>query len=93
MFRMWAKAFKSNKMMWDMEVSNDTFDTRTHKIMASIEKVCNEKDLSIPIWLDKNIADFKRTAKVKFRKDNFIDEIDFDFLEFHVIEEDFEYMN
>ena len=45
-------------------------------------------DLSVPLWLDVNIADFKRTAKTRFRQDSFVDHIDFDFLEFQVIEED-----
>ena len=41
-----------------------------------------------PIWLDMNINDFKRTSKVRFYKDSFIDSIDFDYLEVQVIEED-----
>jgi hypothetical protein len=45
-------------------------------------------DLSVPIWLDSNIADFKRNAKTRFRQDSFVESIPFDYLEFHVIEED-----
>ena len=40
------------------------------------------------IWLNTNIDEFKRNDKTRFRRDNFIDDIDFDFLEIHVIEED-----
>ena len=41
-----------------------------------------------PIWLDVNVAEFKRHAKTRFTQDSFIESIDFDFLEMHVIEED-----
>ena len=42
----------------------------------------------ILIWLESNIREFKRHAKTRFRQDSFVDEVDFDFLEFQVIEED-----
>ena len=45
-------------------------------------------DLSQPIWLDTNIREFKRHNKTRFTQDNFVEEIPFDFLEIHVIEED-----
>ena len=50
--------------------------------------MCYAFDLSRPIWLDSNIKEFQRVDKTRFRKDNFIDDIEFDFLEIHVIEED-----
>ena len=45
-------------------------------------------DLGKPIWLDSNVSDFKRHGKTRFTKDNFVEDIDFDFLEMHIIEED-----
>ena len=88
MFRIWAKEFKDNRMLRDTVVCDSREESRTHKIFDSIEKICMEFDLSKPYWLEKNIEDFKRDAKVKFRQDNFVDEIDFDYLEIMVIEED-----
>ena len=44
---------------------------------------------SKPLWLDKNISEFKKSSKTRFTKDNFVDEIDFDYLEIEVIEEDY----
>lgn len=89
MFRLWAKEWKSSRMLRDMVVCNDNPKlNRTKKIFAAIEEVCSEFDLSIPIWLDSNIAEFKQHDKVRFSKDNFIDEIEFDYLEIQVIEED-----
>ena len=51
-------------------------------------EVCYTFDLGKPIWLDRNVDEFKRHAKTRFYQDNFVEEIEFDFLEIHVIEED-----
>jgi len=88
MFRLWAKKFKDNHMLMDMTVENDTEDTRTHKIFDAVEQVCYAFDLGKPIWLDSNVTEFKRHAKTRFYQDSFIEQIEFDYLEIHVIEED-----
>ena len=88
MFRLWAKVFAENRLVKDTVIINDEDNTRTHKIMDSLEKVCYDFDLGKPVWLDANIRDFKRHSKVRFTQDNFMEKIDFDYLEIHVIEED-----
>ena len=40
------------------------------------------------LWLEANVNEFKRHAKTRFTQDSFIEQIDFDFLEMQVIEED-----
>ena len=42
----------------------------------------------VSIWLDANIREFQRHSKTRFTQDNFVEEISFDFLEVHIIEED-----
>lgn len=74
-------------MLRDMVVCDESGDTRTHKIFGALEQACYEFDLSKPIWLDSNISEFKKHAKTRFRCDNFVDSIDFDYLEMQVIEE------
>ena len=63
-------------------------DTRTHKVFAAISQICLHFDLSEPIWLQSNIAEFKRSSRTRFYQDHFIDSVPFDFLEIQVIEED-----
>lgn len=64
MFRLWAKIWESGHMRKDMVVCNEDKElNRTRKIFAAIEEVCNEFDLSRPIWLDNNIAEFKSMIK------------------------------
>ena len=88
MFRVWVKIFKDNHILRDTTVVNDENLTRTKKVLKTLEQACYEFDLGVPIWLDANIADFKRVAKTQFRQESFMEHIDFDYLEFHVIEED-----
>ena len=88
MFRLWGKIFKDNRMLQDVCIENNDTDTRTHKVFQALDEVCYTFDLSKPIWLDKTVAEFKRHAKARFTQDNFIETIDFDYLEIHVIEED-----
>lgn len=87
MFRLWGKEFKDNQMLRDTVICDETDDTRTHKIFNALDAICYEFDLSKPIWLDSTISDFKRHAKARFYQDNFVDSIDFDYLEIQIIEE------
>lgn len=88
MFRLWAREFKDNRMLKDTVIEDDREDTRTHKIFHALEEICLQFDLSKPIWLESTVSDFKRHSKTRFTQDNFIDEIEFDYLEIQVIEED-----
>lgn len=87
MFRMWCKQWSGNRMIKDTVIENDTDDTRTHKILNGVTQACDEWDLGKPIWLDANIGEFQRLGKTRFCQDNFIEEIEFDYLEIQMIEE------
>lgn len=87
MFRLWGKLFKDNKMLADTMICDNTDDTRTHKIFRGLDAICYEFDLSKPIWLDCTIEEFRKHDKARFYQDNFVDSIEFDYLEIHVIEE------
>ena len=88
MFRLWARTFQNNHMLQDTCIEDDTNDTRTHKVFHALDEVCLRFDLSAHIWLDKTITEFRRHRKARFTQDNFIETIDFDYLEIQVIEED-----
>lgn len=72
-----------------MVVCNDNPDmNRTKKVFSALDEACHAFDLQIPAWLDININDFKKFNKARFTQDSFVEHIDFDYLEIHVIEED-----
>ncbi len=86
--RIWFKEWKDGRLLKDTVVSDESDDTRTHKVFRSLEKACMQFDLAQPIWLDKSVKDFQRHSRCRFTQDAFIEEIPFDYLEMHVIEED-----
>ena len=89
MFRMCMKIFKENRLVQDTVIALDDPDmSRTAKVFQAVADASLIFDLSQPIWLDTNIREFKRHNKTRFTQDNFVEEIPFDFLEIHVIEED-----
>ena len=88
MFRLWVKKWKDTHLLEDLVIRDNTQDTRTHNVFHALVKGCMEMDLAVPAWLDLQIRDFQRHAKCRFTQDCFIEQIDFDYLEIHVIEED-----
>ena len=88
MFRMWGKLWKDNHLLKDMVAYNSDYSmSRTAMVFQAVEEICQEFDLSQPIWLDAKVREFKRHDRTRFTKDSFIESIDFDYLEIHVIEE------
>ena len=72
-----------------MVVCNDNPDmNRTKKVFSALDEACHAFDLQIPAWLDININGFKKFSKARFTQDSFVEHINFDYLEIHVIEED-----
>lgn len=86
--RIWVKEFKNNRLLKDIVIEDTSGETRTHKVYKALDEACLAFDLTRPIWLKLNQNDFLLHAKTRFRQDNFVEPIDFDYLEFQVIEED-----
>ena len=88
MFRMWGKIWKDNRLVKDTVICISDYSlSRTQMVFQALDEICYTFDLSKPIWLDANIHDFQVHDKTRFSQDNFIEQIDFDYLEIHVIEE------
>lgn len=89
MFRLWGKIWKDNHLIQDITVCDAAEDkNRTKKVFDAVNEICYAFDLGNPIWLESNIDDFKRRDKTRFTKDSFIEEIEFDYLEIQMLEED-----
>ena len=88
MFRLWGKIFKDNRLLKDHVVTDvDYSKDRKTMIFDAIREICHEFDIAEPIWLLPNIDDFAYRGQVRFNADNFIEQIDFDYLEIQIIEE------
>ena len=86
--KIWFKLWKDTRLTASETEEIDDHDTRTHKIFRALEEACVRFDLGKPIWLDSNVAEFKRHSKTRFTKDNFVEEIEFDYMEIQILEED-----
>ena len=87
MFRLWVRLFENGHMLKDVVIEDGSEDSRTHKVMNSLEKACYEFDLPKPIWLKNNVYDFQIHSKCRFTKDSFIEDVGFDYMEIQIIEE------
>lgn len=87
MFTLWAKLYIKNRMIDDLTVTDPSDDSRTAKVFHAVTKACQTFDLAEPIWLDMNIREFQRHRKTRFGRDNFIEDLDFDYMEIQIIEE------
>ncbi|MCR5213642.1 MAG: hypothetical protein K6E10_04440 [Eubacterium sp.] len=89
MFRIWGKVIKDNHMIKDTVISlNDKKLSRTKKVYKSLEMICQEFDLPIPIWHDVNKKEFIDHSMTRFQPVSFMESVEFDYLEIRVIEED-----
>ena len=90
MFRIWGKLMKNNRLVKDTVICiDDTSMSRTAKVYKALEDICYEFDLAKPAWFKKNQNEFICHARTRFTQDNFIEQIDFDYLDFQVIEEEY----
>ena len=89
MFRLWGKLMKQNRLLKDMVYCDGSDRNRTRKVFSGLEEICLAFDLENPIWLESTIQEFQRHSKCRFNKDSFIEQIEFDYLEIEVIEEEY----
>ena len=85
--RIWFKIYKDTRIINEETIEDYSEETRTHKIFNALEKACYDFDLQKPIWLDYNVKEVAKRGVTKFTKDNFVEEIEFDYLEMHILEE------
>jgi hypothetical protein len=86
--KFWFKLVKNNHIIKDTTITDNSDETRTHKVFNATEAACHEFDIGIPTWLDLNKKDFMWFARTRFTQDSFIETIEGDYLEIEVIEED-----
>lgn len=88
MFRLWGKLMKDNRLLQDSVICQSDYSlSRTEMVFNSLDSICYQFNLEKPMWLDSTVKDFQKHDKTRFTQDNFIETIDFDFLEIQVIEE------
>lgn len=86
--KIWFKLWTDTRLTASETIEITDEDTRTYKVFRALEEACLTFDLGKPIWLDSNVNEFKHRSRTRFTKDNFVEEIEFDYMEMQVLEED-----
>jgi len=88
MFRMWGKCIQDTHLVRDTVAEDINYNkSRTRMVLDALSGICRTFDLAEPIWLNKNISEFQLRNKTRFTQDNFVEPLDFDYLEIEVLEE------
>ena len=85
--KIWYKLVKSNKLIRETVIENTEDISRTKRIFGSLEQVCHDWDLAVPVWFESTIKDFQKRSRARFTAESFPEQVEFDYLEIHVIEE------
>ena len=87
MFRLMGNIYKDTRIQKSTVICDDTKNSRTKKVFHCLDCICHEFDLPSPYgWMptSKTFRNFQSTVS----QDNFIEILDFDYLELQIIEED-----
>ena len=84
MFRLSGKCVRHTKIILNAVINDES---RAEKVLGAVTALAAEFDLPSPLWLEKNIRDFKRRARTRFTADNFLEALPFDYMEIEVLEE------
>ena len=86
MFRLSGRCVRHTKIILNAVINDESREkSRTEKVLGAVTAA--EFDLPSPLWLEKNIRDFKRRARTRFTADNFLEALPFDYMEIEVLEE------
>lgn len=87
MFRMSGALYQDGKLLRSCVSRQAGGLSRTQKVFAALQEICEYLDLAVPIWLESNIREFQQKSKTDFRADSFVEPIPFALLRIEVIEE------
>ena len=69
MFRLSGKCVRHTKIISSAVISDESTEkSRTEKVLGAVRELATEFDLPSPLWLEKNIRDFKRRAHALYRR-------------------------
>jgi len=89
MFRIWGKLMKNNKFQQDLVVKiEENTLTKEQKLAQAMDEFTMAFDIQKPMWFDKNTKEMIKFSRTHFYEDQFIETVDFDYLEIEIIEED-----
>jgi len=87
MFRLCGKIIKNNRIICDQVFEVNSSDLSLQdKINKGLESLCYHFDIQTPLWFNDHDKDFARIGKTRFTDHHFVEDLDFDYLEIEIIE-------
>ncbi len=77
--RLWFKVIKEHRTVREYVYEKDERLTYSH-FFTYLTDACPEIDVPTPVLLKAHIMDFAKFKHVKFKKKDFVEDIDFDWL-------------
>ena len=84
--RVYASVHTHNKIIKKYTTSSDNPDV-SRAFLECSEKIYKALDLSEPIWLSKHQRELSRFHRVRFRAEDFLEPISFDWIELEIIDD------
>ena len=77
MYKLWLKTIKKEKTILNKTfVLDDDYDAANFN--AVLSSLCHSLDLPTPVTLSSHIINFDKFHTVTFKKDDFVEKVDFD---------------
>ena len=77
MIRIWAKAVRDGKIL--KQVVYENFSSLDYaKFHEYVREICEELDCPTPVIIKAHLFSYAKYNNVKFKKDDFVEEVDFD---------------
>ena len=84
--RVWGTLHKNNKIIKSKTAVSENAESSC-AFLECLEQIYHDLDLSEPLWISKHQRDIANFRHVKFFPDDFIDPVNFDWLEIEIIDE------
>ncbi len=87
MIKIWAKTMKKSKIIKSYVLQKDEI-FNINEFYNYATEICHNLDIETPLILSKHLNDFVSFNNAIFKKDDFIDKINFEYLIFENIAEE-----
>lgn len=77
--RIWVKIVKEQRTVRQITYEREEKLTYSH-LLSYLMDICHELDVPTPVLLKPHVMDFAKFRHVKFKENDFVEPIDFDFL-------------
>ncbi len=83
--KVWGSLHKDGKAIKRAKAES-TKEDASEALMECLESVYKELDVAEPVWVTKHAKELSRSRRTKFRQDDFLEKIWFDYLEIEFYE-------